>query len=135
MPPLNLPAEGGSLGLKRRIVLRSRAADLYRTCHPEVVPATIAIADLRQALNSCLDACERRLGAVIDLDADYYWLIEPDEAFDMARQPDVNAGQLIDDLEAVRTERDVMDLATWHDLGHLLGPLGRLAVLMQPQKG
>jgi hypothetical protein len=90
---------------------------------------------LRRALNRCLDECERRFGRRIDLDADHYWLIEPTAAFDLTHEPQVRAGQLSDDLEEIATLNAASDdelLAVWHELGHLLGPLARLAALTLP---
>ena len=90
---------------------------------------------LRQALNRCLDECEQRLGRHVDLGADHYWVIDPRAAFDLAREPQVSAGQLSDDLDEmtqllVKNNEDFLTI--WHEIEHVLGPLARLAALTKP---
>jgi hypothetical protein len=92
---------------------------------------TVTITELREYITRCLDLCEAQLGSEVDLDADNYWLIETDEAFDLTRVPTPNAGQLSDDLSEMRTH-EPSEHHVWHELGHLLGPLTRLAALTRP---
>ena len=92
------------------------------------------LAALRQAVNKCLDACREQFGEHVDLGADGYWLVEPGAAFDLTREPVVGVGQLSDDLDevvAINNEQDDAR-AIWHELGHLLGPLARLAAMTTP---
>ncbi len=95
----------------------------------------VTIEDLRRVLDRCLDDCERRLGHSIELDADYYWLVEATEAFDLSRVPVVVAGQLSDDLAELRDapnyDVDGQPVASWHELTHALGVLQRLAAMLQ----
>ena len=37
---------------------------------------TIDLHQLKELLNRSLDQCERERGRFVDLDADYYWLLE-----------------------------------------------------------
>ena len=79
-------------------------------------------------MTRCLDECERRWGTSIDLAADPYWLVEPADAFDLSHEPTLGVDQLTDDLAEISNPTDV---AVWHDLAHLLGPLTRLAALLR----
>ena len=86
-------------------------------------------------LHRCLNDCERRLGATIELSADNYWLIESAAAFDLSGCPAVAAGQLSDDLAELRNapnyDLDGEPIASWHELTHALGVLQRLAAMLQ----
>jgi hypothetical protein len=90
-----------------------------------------SIAELRQSVLRCLDHCESQLGSEIDLDADHYWQIDPGDAFDPYTEPTAVMGQITDDLAEIRAASDDEPALAWHELGHLLGPLARLAVLMR----
>jgi hypothetical protein len=97
----------------------------------------VPLADLRQGLAILLDELERRHGAVADLDADYYWTVNPQDAFrlDAAGAPEPTVGQLTDDIEALREmlkANQDRPVVVWHDLAHLIGILGRLAALDAP---
>lgn len=95
----------------------------------------LELAALKQAVNRCLDACREQLGEQVDVGADDYWLIEPSAAFDLTSDPQINAGRLSDDLDEVAAINEATDdelRTVWHELGHLLGPLARLASLTAP---
>jgi hypothetical protein len=89
------------------------------------------IDELRRALTRCLDAYERHHGPQLTLDASMYWLVDPGAAFAMDAVPELGVGDLVDDLaemEALAQQtHDVIEPLLWHSLGHLLGPLTRLA--------
>jgi hypothetical protein len=94
--------------------------------------STINIGVLRQAVQRCLDECERQLGSDVDLDADHYWTIDPSEAFDLSHAAAPMVGQISDDIDSI--QRALAAPADepyfiWHQVGHLLGPLTRLASL------
>ena len=98
-------------------------------------PLILDLAALRQAVDRCLDACQQQLGEQVSVEADPYWLIEPSAAFDLSGEPSINSGRLSDDLDevtAINATRDDDQRALWHELGHLLGPLARLASLATP---
>jgi hypothetical protein len=97
-----------------------------------LVPSVLSVAELRSATAKLLDVVEARFGSTIELGADHYWLIESDAAFDLSKEPAVNAGQLTDDLEAVRAIADPQPAELWHDLDHLLGLLRRVSALARP---
>jgi len=95
----------------------------------------VAIADLRQALQRVLGAAEKKLGSVVDLDADYYWTVPPGETFDKLEMPTaLEAGQLSDDVAELQDllAREDGEVFIWHDLDHLVGILRRLASLDIP---
>ena len=65
-------------------------------------PLVVRISDLRYAVNRVLDATETVLGPEVALDADYYWHLPVDAAFDVYTEPQaLTTGQLSDDLEVV----------------------------------
>src|SRR3954447_16370386 len=95
----------------------------------------ISVHDLRDALTRLMDAVEDGLGPEIDLGADYYWDVRLSTAFDPAGEPKIDAGQLSDDIESVHEflTRDKADgVFVWHDLGHVIGLLRRIAALDLP---
>lgn len=47
----------------------------------------VELADVRAAVLMLLDEVEHKYGPAIDLDADYYWHLSPDVAFDPLRDP------------------------------------------------
>jgi hypothetical protein len=94
--------------------------------------STINIGLLRRALERCLDECERQLGSDIDLEADHYWIIDPSDAFDLTSAPEPVVGQISDDIDSIQSAlaRPADEpYFIWHEVGHLLGPLTRLASL------
>ena len=98
-------------------------------------PLMVDLAALRQAVDRCLDACQQQLGEQVSVEATDYWLIEPSAAFDLTAEPSINTGRLSDDLDevaAINAKTADDPRAVWHELGHLLGPLARLASLATP---
>jgi hypothetical protein len=93
---------------------------------------TIYLDDLERVVERCLLECRNRFGASVELGADYYWLIEPSEAFDLDADPSPNAGQLTDDIATIRAAAANGDplASPSHELGHALGVLNRLAYLL-----
>jgi hypothetical protein len=94
----------------------------------------ITVAELRAAADRLLNAVERRFGPRVNLDADDYWSIFPSDAFNLAAQPPVGAGQLSDDIDTIRkallrTDPDEDDVFLWHDLDHLAGILQGISKL------
>jgi len=97
-------------------------------------PVVIAVADLREALARLLDAATEQFGQLVDLDADHYWAIDSAAAFDLTKDPAVDAGQLSDDVATVveLLTRDDGEIFLWHDLEHVTGILLRISVLARP---
>jgi hypothetical protein len=91
-------------------------------------PLTVSIANLRTALVRALDATEKRLGPEVTLEADYYWHLPVEDAFNMAAEPQtLTVGQVSDDLEeAVQDEHERLSEEAWHDLSHIIGILRAL---------
>jgi hypothetical protein len=95
----------------------------------------VAIADLRQALERVLDAVEKQFGPVVDLAADYYWTVSPDETYALDMPTALHAGQLSDDvveLQDLLAREHGGEVFIWHDLEHLVGILQRIASLDTP---
>ena len=71
----------------------------------KVSGVNISIHDLRAAVAILLDNLEDQLGPTVDLDADYYWAVDPDAAFALghAPAPDPTVGSLSDGVETVRS--------------------------------
>ena len=97
-------------------------------------PVVIALADLRDVLTRLLDAAEEQFGPLVDLDADHYWSLDAAAAFDLSKDPSVDAGQLSDDVAEVREllARDEDEAVLWHDLEHVTRVLQRIAALARP---
>ena len=101
----------------------------------DVGPLVISVSDLRDAMGRVLDAVERKYGASIDLDADHYWSLGPAECFDLTRDPEIETGQISDDVKTVQeilSPEHEHELFIWHDLEHLTGILCRLSALDSP---
>ncbi len=95
---------------------------------------SISIAELREAVARILDAVETKFGAVVDLAADHYWVLDPVESVDLTRQPRIMTGQLSEDIEETRgvLTREDDEIYAWHDLAHLVGIFVRLSALDSP---
>jgi hypothetical protein len=98
--------------------------------------ALVSLADLRRGLSMLLEAVERKYGAVVDLDADHYWTVGPQDSFrfEATGVPEPTVGQLTDDIDSLRdmlAGEAVRPLVAWHDLAHVIGILSRLAALDQ----
>jgi hypothetical protein len=94
---------------------------------------SVRLDDLRMALARVLDAVEARHGPLINLDADYYSEVSLRSAY--SQEPRIEIGQLSDDVDSLREllARDATnDVFVWHDLGHLIGILRRLAAVDLP---
>jgi hypothetical protein len=94
----------------------------------------VELSKLHEALDRLLAAVAVQLGPSIDLDADMYWSIDTRDAFDLSRQPSLEAGQLSDDVSSVleMLNRDDSEILVWHDLDHAIGILQRIAGLAKP---
>lgn len=96
---------------------------------------TVRVDELRDAIDRVLGQVEGVWGPEVELGADHYWVIESSAAFDLARPPDVAAGQLSDDVASVREQLTTGDVPiVWHDLEHIIGVLRRLAALDLPPR-
>lgn len=88
---------------------------------------TVNIPELRTAWIRTLDLAEVRLGSTVELDADYYWHLAVDDAFDVANEPKaLTVGQVSDDLQEIHADHDRVPEEAWHDLSHLVGVLRAL---------
>jgi hypothetical protein len=94
----------------------------------------LAFADLSAALERLMAAAAEQIGPVVDLDADHYWSLDVRDAFDLSRDPSVEAGQLSEDVATVREllSRAEGEVFLWHDLEHVIGILQRVAALARP---
>jgi hypothetical protein len=96
---------------------------------------TVQIEDVRAGLLAILDEVQRRFGGEIDLDADYYWDIDLESAFNRSPVPTPDIGSLVDDVDLLGEllqERADGELYIWHDLNHVIGILKRIAALDVP---
>ncbi len=93
---------------------------------------SVSIAELRSVLNAILDAAESELGETVDLETDYYWHLQSDNAFDMTTTPSpsaLTAGQLSDDVLELKQVAANGVTSVWHDLDHANAILKRIAYL------
>src|SRR4051812_17025083 len=98
---------GGECRSGRRPTLTARAAPEsgLREVRPDASllsvsdTCTVAVSDVRRALDRLLAAVERSMGAEIDLMADHYWVVSSADAFDVHVMPAPTVGQLSDDLD------------------------------------
>lgn len=98
---------------------------------------TVSLSQLRQVLNRLLDdVVERNGGDEIELDADYYWMLDPLDTYDASESPAaarMTLGQLSDDLVELSAMATTSDPPViWHDLAHVVGILQWLAVRDRP---
>jgi hypothetical protein len=99
----------------------------------------VNVTDLRRALGRLLDMVEERYGPTVALDADHYWMLSDEAAFNLGTEPTaegVMAGQLSDDVDAVREllDRSHDEVTVWHDLRHVIGVLSRIAAQDRPSR-
>ena len=94
----------------------------------------IAMSELREALERLLTAAAAELGSSVNLEADSYWWINTQDAFELSRVPSVVAGGLSDDVASTREmlNRDDGEIILWHDLDHVIGILQRISCLAKP---
>lgn len=85
---------------------------------------TVSIADLREGLRLLLDEVERRYGSMVNLEADYYWVVDGQAAYEFHSPgaPQMPVGQLSDDIASLRgmLAEDDPPAAIWHDLGQVV---------------
>jgi hypothetical protein len=97
--------------------------------------STIRVDELRAALDAVLARVQERFGNEIALGADHYWEVGIAAAFDLQSVPVAEAGQLTEDVERIREllkDGSTADVWIWHDVGHLVGVLRRVAALDLP---
>jgi len=82
----------------------------------------IQIDDLRVGLLAILADVERKFGSQIDLDADYYWHIPTEAAFDIGSNPVPVVGQLSDDIEELARIEDDRLIVVVVTIGHRRDP-------------
>jgi hypothetical protein len=99
-------------------------------------PLVIHVDELRRALELVIGNVQQVFGDQIDLDADYYWDIDPDDAVmtsdNIGVKPPVVVGQLSDDLEELRdfvAANAQHPFSVWHGLGHISGILRGICAL------
>jgi hypothetical protein len=82
---------------------------------------TIQISELRIICDRLFTALEKSGMAKIELDKDYYWVIDETELYNVYQSPKVGSiGQLSDDLSSIRQIlSDGYELIPWHELSHL----------------
>jgi hypothetical protein len=99
-------------------------------------PTAVRVSDLRAGLLAILEQVEQTHGPEIELDADHYWVLPPNVAFDMNSEPTtIDAGQLTDDIRSLRrllSNGPDEPIEVWHDLAHVVGILNRIASLGLP---
>jgi hypothetical protein len=98
-------------------------------------PTTLAIDDLRRAINRVLDNTAASLGKQVELDGGLYWQVPAHQLHTM--DPDtvtLTAGDLDDDLQTMREYlgSDGPTPALWHELNHLIGILRALETMTLP---
>ena len=95
------------------------------------VPQTVSLPQLRRVLDRVLDDLAARHGDEVELTADHHWVIDPRAAYDLTTAPSVEhltVRQLSDDLAELAGLSATEDPPVpWHDLGHVIGILQRLA--------
>jgi hypothetical protein len=99
-------------------------------------PTTVPLFQLRQVLNRLLDELvERNGGDAIEVTADYYWVLDPRETYDVYESPTparMTLGQLSDDLVELTVATTSDPPVIWHDLAHVIGLLQWLAAQDRP---
>jgi hypothetical protein len=130
--PINDGNRTTSRGLRRTLLTLQSVPALG---HPVRMTdaLTVSVADLREALSRLLDQVEREYGAEVDLDADFYWVVDRSAAYnhDTPEAARLTVGQLSDDIESLRSMLvgGFRPEAIRHDLGHVIGILSRLAAM------
>ncbi|HUB41090.1 MAG TPA: hypothetical protein VMA72_19790 [Streptosporangiaceae bacterium] len=106
--------------------------------------SAIDVPQLRSAVDALLKAAEDRMGALVSIYADHYWLVELRAAFgadyhEPRQQPGyLGVGQISDDIASVtEVAQGLQDPESWpilwHDLEHVTGLLRALAWMDLPK--
>ncbi|HEY9409118.1 MAG TPA: hypothetical protein VIP77_06020 [Jiangellaceae bacterium] len=100
--------------------------------------SSLNIGDLRTAFDRLLDAVEDTFGPELSLPVDHYWGVSLGAVFDLERTPELDVGQVSDDLESIRelarassSEMTVI----WHECEHVAGLLRAISFLDRTQDG
>jgi hypothetical protein len=66
-------------------------------------PTRFTTQELREVFDVLMRHIEERHGSTIEVDADYFWSIPPDEIYDVYKQPtQLTVGQLTESLDNIR---------------------------------
>lgn len=100
--------------------------------------ASVDLTDLSQAVLLVPDEVQRLAGrTVVDLGADSYWQLASRDIYEAADPPSASSlGSLSDDVESVSEllSREPGEVYVWHDLGHIVGVLTRMAIAAEPHE-
>lgn len=67
-------------------------------------PTRFTTQELREAFDVLMRQVEERHGSTIEVDADYFWSIPPDEIYNVYDQPsELTIGQLTESLDNIRS--------------------------------
>jgi len=93
-------------------------------------PLSLNVAQLRLAVGRLLDAIEHQLGDEVTFGVDHYWNVPNTAAYDPHSQPELDMGQVSDDVKSVRdfsaTSVDE-PVAIWHECEHIAGVFRAIA--------
>jgi hypothetical protein len=101
-----------------------------RVAFPSVNEPDLSTAELRAALVRLIDAIEDRFGERMSIPEDYYWNVPLAEATVLDRNPTLDMGSVVDDVDSVReflTQDPEEFLSIWHQADHLAGVLRAIA--------
>lgn len=91
---------------------------------------SLALVDLRAAINRILDQAETKFGSKIQLADDYYWTVPLAEISNLNEPPPVpSLGQISDDICSMSEVLAADETIIWHDLSHVVGILQQLSLL------
>lgn len=95
------------------------------------VVQSIRVSEIRSMMNTALSALEAAGVEEVDFDHDGYWSVGSDDAFDLAKTPDLQVGTLQDDIGDLRVDMKSIaneeGAAVWHMFHHLRGVVLLLA--------
>ncbi|MGX1790642.1 hypothetical protein ACWIGM_28110 [Bosea sp. NPDC055332] len=95
---------------------------------------TLSIAEVREWASTVFDALERQGVSKIDLQHDEHWGVFFEDAFNLARQPQLIVGSLADDMKDLQREMiayryEEHGMVIPHALHHLIGIMKYLAFM------
>lgn len=89
----------------------------------------IKLSELEQILKILLERYEQIDSPSIKVNKDYYWQIDSDDRFDMAKKPELMVGSLFDDIAELRKlplDQHRVSVVDFDRFAHVISAIGQI---------